>query len=151
MNVYLQLSTTTPSLAYTIPVSLHFFLVPIYLIPYKSNQDTKQSVIFAFGTNDPGSSAADATLIQHLDYGILSLDLTKSISSDNSSSPTGGSSSGSGSIPLQPYQKLIVGHAVLCVFGFLFLLPAGALFARYARTFMSSWFQGHWALQFAIG
>lgn len=109
-------------------------------------------MIFAFGTTNPGSSAVDATLIQHLDYGILSLDLTKQLSSG--SSPTSGSSddsSGSSSIPLQPYQKLIVGHAILCVFGFLFLLPAGALFARYARTFMSNWFQGHWGLQFAIG
>ncbi|KIM40060.1 hypothetical protein M413DRAFT_73322 [Hebeloma cylindrosporum] len=128
------LSTTKPELGYTIP----------------SNSDTKQSVIFAFGTTNPGSSAVDATLIQHLDYGILSLDLTKQISSGSTTSPTNSSSTDSSSIPLQPYQKLIVGHAVLCVIGFLFLLPAGALFARYARTFMNNWFQGHWGLQFAL-
>jgi len=81
----------------------------------------------------------------------LSLDLTKQISSGtNGSDGSSTGSTGSSSIPLQPYQKLIVGHTILCVFGFLFLLPAGALFARYARTFMSNWFQGHWGLQFAI-
>jgi len=125
------LSTSKPELAYTI----------------SSNGDTSQTVIFAFGTTDPKSSAVDATLVQHLDNGILKLDLTKQISSSSSGSD---SSTGTSSIPLQGYQKLIVGHAVLCVLGFLFILPAGALFARYARTFMSNWFQGHWILQFAL-
>lgn len=126
------LSTSKPELAYTIP----------------SNSDTKQKVIFAFGTTDPKSSAVDATILQHLDNGVLTLDLTKTLSSSTSGS--GSSTGSSGSIPLQGYQKLIVGHAVLCVLGFLFLLPAGALFARYARTFMRNWFQGHWILQFAL-
>jgi len=123
------LSTSKPELAFTIP----------------SNSDTSQTVIFAFGTTDPKSSAVDAALVQHVDNGILKLDLTKQISSN-----TGSSTDSSSSIPLRGYQKLIVGHAVLCVVGFLFLLPAGALFARYARTFMNNWFQGHWILQFAL-
>jgi cytochrome b561 len=137
-----KISTTTPSLAYTIP----------------SNSDTKQSIIFAYGTTDPNSASPDATLIQHLDYGILSLDLTKVLSTSSTGS---GSSSGSPAVPsgvsdtkftapLQPYQKTIIAHAVLVTAGFLFILPAGALLARYARTFTNTWFKGHWILQFGV-
>jgi hypothetical protein len=92
------LSTSKPELAFTIP----------------SNSDTSQTVIFAFSTTDPKSSAVDAAIVQHLDNGILKLDLTKQISNS-----TTGSSGSSSSIPLQGYQKLIVGHVVLCIIGFL--------------------------------
>ncbi len=46
---------------------------------------------------------------------------------------------------------MIVAHAILCTIGFLILLPAGALLARYARTFTGGWFKGHWVFQLAIG
>ena len=55
------------------------------------------------------------------------------------------------SIPLASYEKLIIAHAILCTVGFLLLLPAGVLLARYMRTFVSNWFQGHWIVQFGIG
>jgi len=47
----------------------------------------------------------------------------------------------------------MVAHGILCVIGFLFLLPAGALFARYLRTFVPGpvWFKGHAFIQFFIG
>lgn len=135
-----KISTTTPSLAYTIP----------------SNGDTKQSIIFAYGTTDPNSASADATLIQHLDYGTLSLDLTKVLSTSSTGSGSGSPAVPSGAsdtkftAPLQPYQKTIIAHAVLVTAGFLFMLPAGALLARYARTFTNTWFKGHWILQFGV-
>ncbi|EDR00571.1 uncharacterized protein LACBIDRAFT_313222 [Laccaria bicolor S238N-H82] len=130
-------SGSTPQLAYTIP----------------ANSDQKQSVIYAFGTQNPGSSAKDATLVQHVDYGVLQLDLTKSSSTSNGS--TGGTSSSGGSTsseatPLMPYQRMIVAHATFCSVGFLLFLPAGALLARYSRTFTSVWFKGHWIAQFAL-
>ncbi|KAI0708956.1 hypothetical protein C8T65DRAFT_204721 [Cerioporus squamosus] len=53
-------------------------------------------------------------------------------------------------IPLVPFEKYIVGHAVLCVIGFLGLLPLGALLARYTRTYSPAWFTAHWVVQFAI-
>ena len=127
----------------------------------KANSDQKQSVIYAFGTQNPGSSAKDATLAQHVDYGVLQLDLTKSSSTSNGS--TGGTSSsgtstsseagtsGADSTPLLPYQRMIVAHATFCTVGFLLFLPAGALLARYSRTFTSMWFKGHWIAQFALG
>jgi len=120
----------------------------------KANSDQKQSVIFAFGTQKPGSSAVDATLAEHVDSGVLQLDLTKSSSTNGSTggtSSSGADTSGVDSIPLSPYQRMIVAHATLCTVGFLFFLPAGALLARYSRTFTSTWFKGHWIAQFALG
>jgi hypothetical protein len=51
------------------------------------------------------------------------------------------------SIPLLPYQKLILGHAILLTLSFLLLLPLGALLARYLRTRTRSWFPAHFVLQ----
>ncbi|EJF65227.1 hypothetical protein BD309DRAFT_949184 [Dichomitus squalens] len=53
-------------------------------------------------------------------------------------------------IPLLPFEKYIIAHAILCVIGFLGLLPLGALVARYTRTFSPSWFTAHWIIQFAL-
>ncbi|KAF8973311.1 hypothetical protein BDZ97DRAFT_1780761 [Flammula alnicola] len=121
-----------------------------------SNTDTKQSVIYGYGATDPNSASSSANLAQHLDFGNLQLDLTKQLASNSTgSSPTTTGSSGTGSsnsssIPLLPYQQLIIAHAILCAVGFLLLLPAGALMARYLRTFITTWFKGHWILQFGI-
>ncbi|KAK7448859.1 AdoMet-homocysteine methyltransferase [Stygiomarasmius scandens] len=103
-----------------------------------SDGSTRQNIIWALSSTNPGDSAIDASLTQHLDSGPLSFDLS------------GGSTSGSVEIPLLSYQKLIVAHALLCVFGFLFFLPAGALLARYLRTFSPTWYTGHWIAQFGI-
>ncbi|KAI0743640.1 hypothetical protein C8Q80DRAFT_853198 [Daedaleopsis nitida] len=53
-------------------------------------------------------------------------------------------------IPLLPFEKYIIAHAIFCVIGFLGLLPLGALLARYSRTFTPRWFTAHWIVQFAI-
>ena len=54
-------------------------------------------------------------------------------------------------IPLLPFEKYIIAHAIFCVIGFLGLLPLGALVARYTRTFTPKWYTAHWIIQFAIG
>jgi hypothetical protein len=133
------LSSSKPSLAFTLP----------------SNSDTSQSLIYAVGTTNPGSSSVSASLVQHLDYGALQLDLTKETSASTTYPPTAtGSSTSAGvaDIPLLPYQKMIIAHAIFCVVGFLLFLPAGALLARYLRTFIPGpmWFKGHAILQFFI-
>ncbi|EIW63573.1 uncharacterized protein TRAVEDRAFT_69519 [Trametes versicolor FP-101664 SS1] len=53
-------------------------------------------------------------------------------------------------IPLFPFEKYIVAHAIFCVIGFLGFLPLGALLARYTRTYTSSWFTAHWICQLAL-
>ncbi|KAJ6456390.1 hypothetical protein C8R45DRAFT_1186522 [Mycena sanguinolenta] len=123
----------------------------VYTIP--ANSDTTQSLIYAFGTTNPGSKEASASLQVHLDSGRISLDLTKSSSTTSgNSSSTSGSDSGTSSNngPLSPYQRKVLIHAILCVVGFALLLPTGVLLARYLRTFSPSWYTGHWIAQFGI-
>lgn len=54
-------------------------------------------------------------------------------------------------IPLLPFEKTARTHAILCVIGFLGLLPLGAITARYARTFTPLWFPAHMVIQIIIG
>ncbi|KAJ6538780.1 hypothetical protein DFH09DRAFT_1176218 [Mycena vulgaris] len=128
-----------------------------------ANSDTKQPLIFGFGTQNPGSADKSATLLQHVDYGTISLDLTKAlttvtttsngvVSTSTSAPVTGDSSSGGATddIPLTPHQRMIVAHAIFCVVGFALFLPSGVLVARYLRTFTPTWYTGHWIAQFGI-
>jgi len=124
---------------------------PQLVYTVSANSDTQQSVVWAFGTQNPGSTNPGATIQQHLDSGTYVLDLTKPISSSSNSSLPAAAKGHHQGFQLQYYQKLVIGHAILCSLGFLLFLPIGALLARYFRTFSSSWFQGHWIVQFAIG
>ncbi|KAF5337670.1 hypothetical protein D9758_013029 [Tetrapyrgos nigripes] len=103
-------------------------------ITRQSDGKTTQQLIWAFSTQNPGDSAKDATLVQHLDSGPLTVDLTGTVSSGNSSSDN--DTGGSIDTPLKPYQKLIIAH--------------GVLLARYWRTFSPRWYTGHWLAQFGI-
>ena len=88
----------------------------------------------------------------NLFQGVLSLDLTQSLSSSSSSSSGSSSSSdsNSASIPLTSLQKKVIAHAVLSGVGFLIFLPFGALLARWLRTFTPRWFLGHSIVQFYV-
>jgi hypothetical protein len=77
--------------------------------------------------------------------GRLTLDLSKTISSSTPATPPPAATAS------RPSNKIIIAHAIFCSFGFLLILPAGALLARFFRTFSHSWFKGHWILQFGIG
>ncbi|OBZ70665.1 hypothetical protein A0H81_09410 [Grifola frondosa] len=125
-----DLAGSTPTMVYTIP----------------ANSDTQQNIIWAFGTTNPDDSSPSANLLMHIMSGPTSIDLTKPLSGSSNSS----TSAPVIVTPLMPYEKMIVKHAILCVVGFLGLLPAGALLARYLRTFSSTWFNGHWIFQFAL-
>lgn len=129
---------------------------------------TKQTLIWGVGMENPGSTDPDAVIAVHGpgQNGIITLDISTPITVDGGSSSGNGSgnngtSSGgsiddlptqSGSLPTLTYaQKLIIAHAILFTLGFLLLLPAGALFARLLRTTTPNWFQGHWIIQFGLG
>ncbi|KAI9061725.1 CBD9-like protein [Trametes sanguinea] len=133
-----DLTGSTPKMTFTIP----------------SDGSTSQNIIWAFGTINPDDSAVDATLQQHLDSGPTKIDLSQSLSSNSTSNqnPVTDPNASTGSVfpPLQPFQKMIIAHALLCTIGFLILLPAGGLLARYARTFTNIWFTGHWIFQFGL-
>lgn len=53
--------------------------------------------------------------------------------------------------PLFPFEKYIVAHALMMIIGFLFLLPIGAIVARWMRTYNGFWFKLHWIIQFCLG
>ena len=42
---------------------------------------------------------------------------------------------------------MVIAHGIICVIGFLFLLPLGALVARYFRTSTTVWFKAHQTIQ----
>jgi hypothetical protein len=122
----------------------------------------KPKLIYAFGTDTPSSSdASTATFNQHLEFGFLSLDLTKS--STNSSilqapalsllkPDNGGAAPTPAAVTKKttPAEMVILAHAIVCSIAFLAVMPAGALLARYYRTFSPTWFKGHWILQFGL-
>ncbi|KAI0661383.1 CBD9-like protein [Cubamyces menziesii] len=132
-----DLTGSTPKMTFTIP----------------SNGDAAQTIIWAFGTTNPNDAAVDATLDQHIDSGPTRIDLSQPLSSsggDQNPVTDPNATSGSISVPLQPFQKMIIAHGLLCTIGFLILLPFGGLLARYARTFTNTWFTGHWIVQFGL-
>ncbi|KAJ7646591.1 hypothetical protein FB45DRAFT_890842 [Roridomyces roridus] len=151
LQTALSATTDNPSFVFTIP----------------ANDDTNQKLIYAFGGTNPGSADPEATLIMHINYGFATLDLTKPVDApETTTTPTASGPSATATskpsrpvipiddptddIPYTPYQRKIIAHAVLCSLGFALLLPAGALLARYLRTFTPVWYTGHWIAQFAV-
>ncbi|KAF8955170.1 hypothetical protein BDZ97DRAFT_1860297 [Flammula alnicola] len=132
-QAYTVTSGSTPQLAFTMPINA---------------TNTKPFIIWAYSSTNPQSSAVDAHFDKHSDTGEWQLDLTRPQSS--SSMSTNGTLPTFDALPLYPYQRLIIAHAILCVVGFLLFLPAGAILARYLRVFNPIWFQGHWIIQFAL-
>lgn len=88
----------------------------------------------------------------------MQLNLQGTTGSLNPVNPSNGSGSGSGpnppeagKIPYLSYEKKIVAHAFFAGFGFLILLPIGALVARWLRMVLPSrWFRMHAVIQFWI-
>ena len=155
-----DLTGSTPKMTFTIPVSLSSHTLPLSrhtltgFLFSQSNGDAAQTIIWAFGTTNPNDAAVDATLDQHIDSGPTRIDLSQPLSSsggDQNPVTDPNATSGSISVPLQPFQKMIIAHGLLCTIGFLILLPFGGLLARYARTFTNTWFTGHWIVQFGLG
>lgn len=135
-----------------------------FTVPTDSNSDG--SIIWAFSNQNPDDSAVDATLIQHLDSGPTKLDFSKTLAMGSrdptnpistltdAASPGGPASPAPAPVvfhpPLLEYEKYIIAHGILMVIGFLFLLPLGALIARYLRTFSPFWFRLHWIIQWVL-
>ncbi|KAJ3927555.1 MAG: hypothetical protein NXY57DRAFT_858706, partial [Lentinula lateritia] len=97
--------------------------------------------LWAFERQNPGSSSPSATLQIHEETGTASFDLSKDFT---------GVARASRSSTILPFQRLAIVHAIVLTFGFLFLLPTGALLARYMRTFTPIWLKGNWNVQFAV-
>lgn len=152
-----------------LPQSLGVSSILAFDIP--KNNDTVQSLIWAFGTTTPDASPT-ASIEQHLEAGAFSLDLTKELSvavggpssstapaamfeTDRtgpiSPTPPPQSSSAFTSDVLSRTNSLQVAHAVLCAAGFLIVLPLGTLSARWSRVFTPKWITAHWVINVVLG
>ncbi|EJD05915.1 uncharacterized protein FOMMEDRAFT_104262 [Fomitiporia mediterranea MF3/22] len=130
----------------------------------------QQNAIWALGVANPMSASVDVTLELHLDSGNFTLNLSNHINTEDipalnpesssmlptdtpnsgssaSSPPESGEGTTSGEEPFETFERLIIAHAVLSAAGFLVILPAGALIARWGRTFSENWFYYHWMTQ----
>ena len=127
-------------------------------------EDELQNVIWAFGSTPPQSADADAPFSIHQRMGRGTLNLTR-VAPSPSPSPEP-SPEPSPTPPLhepqpEPEEDEVDGgrggsasfvHGALCIAGFLLVLPAGAIVARYAKvTGNARAFQLHRLLQFVLG
>ena len=155
----------------TFPQQNHAQTFLAFTVP--PNGQFKHEIVWAISTSRPSTKDNGASLTQHVDQGSLTIDLTKPYTSSDPlgspppNSPTGTgpvyhppgatNTSGGSDLPifrlpsLLPYQRLLVVHAILCTFGFLFVLPLGALVARWLRTSNRHWFKAHWIIQLLLG
>jgi len=54
-------------------------------------------------------------------------------------------------LPLNSLEIRLRSHAILCIVGFLIILPIGVLVPRLTRTLPYKWFYVHWFIQLAVG
>ncbi|KAH8117435.1 hypothetical protein DFH11DRAFT_1687438 [Phellopilus nigrolimitatus] len=92
-----------------------------------------QSAVWALGFANPDTSSPNCNF-----------STTTSPSSSPSSPQIDG---GNGEVALKGFENIIIAHGVLCVAGFLMILPIGALIARWGRTLSENWFHYHWETQ----
>ncbi|KDQ58563.1 hypothetical protein JAAARDRAFT_34380 [Jaapia argillacea MUCL 33604] len=109
----------------------------------QTTSSNQQTLIWAYGTGNPGTPDIAAEIEAHQAFGTFTLNLNKADANMTLLyNPALGAS--------RSDPPLVVAHATLCTIGFLLLLPAGALLARYVRTFSAVWYKGHWIFQFAL-
>ncbi|OCH95655.1 hypothetical protein OBBRIDRAFT_720305 [Obba rivulosa] len=136
-------------------------VVPTLAFDIAKNDDTVQQLIWAFGITPPDPDAS-ANIEQHLDAGQFSLNLTKTLVDDKTTSlPSLSSAAFPTSVPTPSpvvsdpssppesdhgfrNSSLLKAHAVLSGIGFLVFLPMAALVARWSRTVNTKWVNLHW-------
>ncbi|KZP30311.1 hypothetical protein FIBSPDRAFT_1038318 [Athelia psychrophila] len=84
---------------------------------------TAQPVIWALVSVPPSGAASDARLVQHVDSGTFTLDLTLPLSANGHTTPPTTSTSGGDSEHKR--NMMIANHGILCTIGALGLLPLG--------------------------
>ncbi|KZP07372.1 hypothetical protein FIBSPDRAFT_1053000 [Athelia psychrophila] len=98
-----------------------------------------QLVVWALASALPSGASPDAKLMQHIDSGICTLDLTLP---SNSTTPT---TTSAGDPAHKRYMK-IINHGILCTVGILGP-PRSAGSSRGGQTFTTYWFAGHAVVQ----
>ncbi|KAG5645822.1 hypothetical protein DXG03_005163 [Asterophora parasitica] len=141
------------TLAFSIPADQTFL----------SSQDPTEHLIWAYSKNRPEKSP-QADISFHYRVGLMELKFggnpankpTNTDTSPNAESSSTESVEQPGptlpnvlpfstgtSYGVRKYKYIMIAHGVLVSFGFLVLLPAGSLIARWSRSFTPKWFKAH--------
>lgn len=99
-------------------------------------------------------------LTQHFSAGFLTLTLNKDLNNpssfshshpdDESDSRPVIDNSDEPHAPFEKHERIIIAHGVIASIGFLVLLPAGSLIARWGRTMTPKWFKIHQTINMSI-
>lgn len=105
----------------------------------------------------PNDKSIHASLARHQMKGYMAINFKKdfvapkaSTNSHTASKPASASAHENYGLDYNRMEKLIILHAFLVSFGFLVLLPAGSLIARYSRVFAPRYFKYHWFTNFGL-
>jgi len=135
-STLVNLSADSTTYAFQIPAN-HSLL---------QSTNPSESLVFAYSLVLP-DKAPDATLAQHQRVGYLTFDLTKEFMLPIPQRPTRPKPTAK---ELNRIEKVIVLHAFCVSLGFLVLLPAGSLIARWGRSFTPKWFKAHWVTNMVL-
>ncbi|RDB24147.1 hypothetical protein Hypma_008826 [Hypsizygus marmoreus] len=143
-------STSTGTLAFSIPLNK----------TQMSLTNPTERMIWAYSKVRPDKPHY-SELKQHFSAGFVRLDLSADISDDGSATyhedvperpiideTMSPSSDAHGSF--HKHERIIIAHGVIASFGFLVLLPAGSLVARWGRTLSPRWFKIHETLNMSL-
>ncbi|KAJ7134959.1 hypothetical protein C8R43DRAFT_1132875 [Mycena crocata] len=119
-----------------------------FQIPVNKTDPTPGQIIWAYSLRRPDSNPS-ADLTGHYVAGTVNMRIAPH-PGQNTDRPTLVTQGPEDALnPLPRYQKLIW-HGIFLSAGFLVLLPAGSLVARWSRTFTPRWFKAHRVLNFYI-
>ncbi|KAJ7343679.1 hypothetical protein DFH08DRAFT_234655 [Mycena albidolilacea] len=145
------LEPNPPRIATVVPSTVEFapsktnYSTTAFQIPFNKTDPRPGQIIWAYSLRrpDPDSSA---DLTGHYVAGTVNMRLDKAVSGLEgvvTEDPKDALA------PLPRFQKLIW-HGILLSVGFLVLLPAGSLVARWGRTFTPRWFKVHRLINFGV-
>ncbi|KAI0314226.1 hypothetical protein OF83DRAFT_463876 [Amylostereum chailletii] len=122
-----------------------------FTMPYDSEEET-QDIIWAYSRFRPESARTNGHISIHHQVGSTSLKILRTDAGPvaQGETDTAVEESSLNGVPLLPYQKMIILHAIFCIAGFLVLLPLGSLLARYMRGVYPSSITLHWVIQGSV-
>ncbi|KAF9050674.1 CBD9-like protein [Hymenopellis radicata] len=116
----------------------------IELVPNQNLGDAYNTsrLLWAYSKTRPDSDDPEATILGHYVAGFLNLNFSDT-TAEPMYMPTTSKAAAS-------HKRIVIAHGALLSIGFLIVLPAGALVARFARSFTTRWFMVHYCLNYII-
>ncbi|KAF8921488.1 hypothetical protein CPB85DRAFT_1428468 [Mucidula mucida] len=100
-------------------------------------------LLWAYSKTRPDSDDPEATILGHYVAGFLNLN-----SSDTTAEPMYMPTASKAAAAA--HKRIVIAHGALLSIGFMIVLPAGALIARFARSFTTRWFMVHYYLNYIV-